>query len=177
MKSVNAVLRHPFLLPPEPADRSTGRGVLAAAIAASLGGIGALHVAWGLGSTWPTGDPESLARTVVGSPSLEQPPGAVACLTVAGALGIAAAAPLARFSGDARVRRAGHVLTRGAAVVLAARGTGGLVQSGLFPARVTPEFRAMDLAVYSPFCLALAAGMIGIGRKAAPRGRSGAPAT
>ena len=50
-----------------------------------LAGIGALHVAWGLGSSFPFRDRAALADTVVGNDAV---PGRRASLAVAGLLGL-----------------------------------------------------------------------------------------
>lgn len=56
---------------------------------------------------------------------------------------------------------------RVASGVLALRGTFGLLQSGLAPRSVTAEHRRLDLAVYSPLCLGLAAALRSVTRRLA----------
>ncbi|MFI1018830.1 DUF3995 domain-containing protein [Streptomyces sp. NPDC020965] len=56
--------------------------------ASALAVLAGLHVAWGVGSTWPLPDRETFSELVVGGSEL---PGPAACFAVAGALGTAAA--------------------------------------------------------------------------------------
>lgn len=147
----------------EAAGTRARRRPVAAATAVALGGVGALHIAWGSGSTWPCANERSLVRHVVGTVDGSRPPGPVACHAVATALAVTAVAALGRQSERRAVRRAAHVLTRGAASVLALRGVAGAAQSALAPATVTAEYRRLDLRAYSPVCVALAAALIGLG--------------
>ena len=104
--------------------------------------ISALHVAWGLGASWPRIDRE--------------PAGPIACFAVAGLLGVGAGLVAGRPRRAPRLSRLG---ARTVAGVLATRGAFGmagrtdLLASGASSAR----FRSMDRRVYSPVGLALAA--------------------
>ena len=80
-----------------------------------LAGIGALHVAWGLGSSFPFRDRAALADTVVGSDAV---PGRRASLAVAGLLGLAAGLVADVLPVPPTLRRVGVV---GVATVLATR--------------------------------------------------------
>lgn len=124
-----------------------------------LGGIGALHLAWALGSAFPSADPTTLARTVVGGDTF---PTATASATVAGLLTGATAIVAARAHPRTRlgrlvpslVARPGVVVI---ATVLGVRGLGGLVISALGVPATSSKFRALNLIAYSPLCIALAA--------------------
>lgn len=119
-----------------------------------LSGAGAIHVAWGLGSTWPFPDAKALADTVVGSAQVPPPN---ACFAVAVALGTAAALVSGVPASSPRVRKAGQI---GVACVLTARAVLGFTgRTDLaVPGSASPKFRRWDRLVYSPLCLALAAG-------------------
>jgi len=56
------------------------------------------------------------------------------------------------------------LLTLPAAAVLALRGVCGFAQCLFAPQASTPEFRRNDLRLYSPLCLALAAGLASLER-------------
>lgn len=135
---------------------------------ATLVGIGILHAAWARRlTTWPGRDVADLARTVVGG---DRFPSARATWAVAGLCMAAGASVTSRVSSVTGVPRlAGHAASRTVAGVLGARGAGGLVVSRLGLAPTTPRFRRNDMLVYSPLCLALAAGAFvagGTGRAA-----------
>lgn len=155
--------------PPRP---SSTRRTIATATAATLGAVGALHLVWGLGSPWPFTTREQLARTVVGVPELRHPPGLPACAAVATALGVAAGAAIATTSQRRRLRGAASMGTGIAAGVLGLRGLAGLVTSAALPRRVTPEYRRLDLALYSPLCLALAGALHELRRPRATQPRT-----
>lgn len=141
-----------------------GRRWLGWASAAVLAGISALHATWGSGSIWPARDQQLLVRTVLGSPTARDMPGPAACYAVAGALGATSALVLARVSTRPSARMVGQFGVVGAGAVLTARAVFGFSQSGLAPQTVTPEYRKLDLAAYSPLCLALGAALAGIAR-------------
>jgi hypothetical protein len=124
------------------------------ATAASLLGLAGLHVAWGTGSSFPLPDRDALADAVVGRRSVPPP---TACFAVASALTVAAAL-VADVPGLPRgVQRLG---VAGVALVLATRA--GLGFAGrtdvASPRSVSTRFRRLDRRIYSPLCLALAAG-------------------
>jgi len=139
-------------LPTSPRRRQVALGT-----AAALAGIGLLHVRWGFGSSWPMATREQLARKVVGSSSV---PGLGENLAVAGLIAAAVAALLSRTrnrSSRKVVRGLSAILSLGAGGVLALRGLAGWVADAL--GTTTPPFRRLDATIYSPLCLALAAGM------------------
>lgn len=132
----------------------TAPDLISAGTSSALAGVAAMHVAWGLGSTWPFPNATKLADTVVGSAVVPPP---LACFAVAGALGVAAALVGGVPAGSPVVRRFGQA---GVASVLAARaglGFAGRTDRAV-PGSASPQFRRWDRRLYSPLCLALAAG-------------------
>jgi Protein of unknown function (DUF3995) len=124
--------------------------------AAALGAIGALHVAWGLGSSFPFADRATLADRVVGN---DEVPGPVPSFAVAGLLGVAAALVADVTPLPAPVRRVG---VGGVAAVLATRAAFGFsgMTARLVPGSDSPRFVALDRRVFAPLCAALAAGSL-----------------
>jgi hypothetical protein len=124
---------------------------------ATLAGIGALHVLWGRGSTFPFSSRDRLKDTVVGSRVTPSP---AACYAVAGLLAASAALVAGLPAPRSRTRRAGVATV---AVVLGARAALGF--SGrtdiVSPGSASAQFRRMDRRVYAPLCLALAIGAAG----------------
>ena len=104
--------------------------------------IGGLHVAWGLGASWPRIDRE--------------PADPAACFAVAGLLGVAAGLVAGR---PRRVPRLSRLGARTVTAVLATRGAFGMAgRTDLLASGASSEgFRSMDRRVYSPMCLTLAA--------------------
>lgn len=104
--------------------------------------IGGLHVAWGLGASWPRIDRE--------------PAGPAACFAVAGLLGVAAGLVAGR---PRRVPRLSRLGARTVTAVLATRGAFGMAgRTDLLASGASSEgFHSMDRRVYSPICLTLAA--------------------
>jgi hypothetical protein len=132
------------------------------AAAAALAGIGCIHLAWGLGVTYPAKDSAALARTVVGGDTFPSPS---ACVAVAGLLGAAAALVSARAKPDAQPGRHVPIALAGmgsytVGAVLALRGAVGVALSAVGAPATTPQFRLLNLIVYSPLCLALAAAIV-----------------
>ncbi len=125
---------------------------LTTAAGATLGAIGALHLAWGRGSTWPYPDADTLADEVVGRPVVPSPG---ACYAVAGLLGTAAVL-LGTPPGPApRLQALGQA---GVATVLGTRATlGFLGRTDLVsPGSASSAFRRNDRCRFSPLCAALA---------------------
>ena len=140
-----------------------------AATATVLGVVGALHVLWATGSTFPLADREEFSATFLGVDGLGSP-GPAACLAVAGAVSATACAAVVGsqagpVSGVGRLARLG---ARAAAGVLAARAVAGVAVSGLGLRETTPRFRRLDLAVYSPLCASLAVGLARSARTTRP---------
>jgi hypothetical protein len=154
------------LLPPPQSEATlVGLRPVAAVTALSLMTVAVIHAAWAAGSTWPYKDPETLTRSVLGVSAAQDFPPAGLTLAVTGALSLTGTAALARTSKRPKLRQAARLLTLPAAVVLGLRGVGGFAQSLLAPHASTPEFRRNDLRLYSPLCLALAAGLVSLERR------------
>jgi hypothetical protein len=136
------------------------------ATSAVLAGIGGLHVAWGLRLDLPGVDGDRMAEAVVGSLDVPSP---AACFAVAGLLGAASALVAGVPARLPRIRRTGRL---GVAAVLAGRGLLGLTGRTelVAPGPVSDRFRRWDRFVYTPLCLALAAGALrSATRPTAPR--------
>ena len=127
---------------------------VALATGATLGAVGALHVAWGRGSTWPYPDHDALADRVVGRPSAPSP---AACYAVAGLLGAAAALVGGPAGAPPRLRATGQA---GVAAVLGARAALGFAcrTDLVSPGSSSAAFRRNDRRWFSPLCAALALG-------------------
>lgn len=127
--------------------------------AALFAGIAALHGYWAVGGIWPGRDREHLARTVVGGQPGSKMPGPAACWAVAAVLVLAAATVLG--AAGLLPLPAPRNLVRGAAflgsAVLLFRGSEGFVDRWLRPETVGSPFVRLNLWIYSPLCLALAA--------------------
>jgi hypothetical protein len=137
-----------------PGTASLGRAAKSTAVV-TLIGIGALHAAWGSGSSWPMADRADLADAVLGAPG-SQFGGASASYAVAGALGTAAALVAGWPQTLERPRR---VAVAGIAAILAGRGAVGLAghTNWVSPVSTGSRFRRLDRQVYAPLCLTLAA--------------------
>ena len=127
----------------------------------ALGALAAFHVAWGRGSSFPFRDGDELADAVAGRRAVPPPS---ACFAVAGALSVAATlvADVPRL--PRHVQRIGVI---GVAVVLATRGALGFAgrTDVVSPGSASARFRRLDRRVYSPLCLALAAGALSSRRR------------
>ena len=126
---------------------------LTTAAGATLGAIGALHVAWGRGSTWPYADLDTLADEVVGRPVVPSPG---ACYGVAGLLwrrrGARGHAARSRAPAAGRRARPGWPTVLGTRATLGFLGRTDLVS----PGSSSPAFRRNDRRRFSPLCAALA---------------------
>ncbi|HEY4097103.1 MAG TPA: DUF3995 domain-containing protein [Baekduia sp.] len=136
-----------------PGHPGDGAGPRAAAVAFTA--LGALHLVWATGSSWPVSDADHQDGALSGRPP-GQSPGPVACVAVAGLLGTAAAL----VAGDPRSHPR---LTRlGSAGIVAAFTTRGLLGLAgrtdlVAPGATTERFRTLDRRYYAPLCLTLAA--------------------
>jgi hypothetical protein len=121
--------------------------------------LAALHVYWAFGGMWPGQDGESLARMVVGGPAGLEMPSRAACLSVSVALLIGAGAVLT--AGGLLPPVIDIELVRMLAWVYAGaftlRGVVGFFDARLRPATRKSRFERLNLTVYSPLCLGLAA--------------------
>lgn len=134
---------------------------IAIATAAVLFAIAGLHVYWLLGGCWPGRDAASLNAMVVGGqPGARMPPrvgtAAVSAAITGSALGVLAARGLIALPLPSVVR----ALTWVAAGALAVRGLGGFFDRRLRPHTRTLPFARLNGRIYSPLCLALAAGTV-----------------
>jgi hypothetical protein len=137
------------------------RAPISGLTAATLFSLAGLHVAWGRGSSFPFSDHDDLSEAVIGRHNVPSPG---ACYAVAGALTVAAAL-VADVPGVPRgIQRAG---VTGVAAVLAGRAALGFAgRTDLAsPGSVSTRFRRLDRRMYSPLCLALAAGAIASRRR------------
>jgi hypothetical protein len=147
------------LLPADEARRAERLGRAAGFVVPSvLVAIGALHAAWALGVSWPAGSERELAEHVLSRDERERLDGAMppAALTWLVALGLAGAAGAVRAVARGTRSRWARRSAWGVAGIFLARG---LVFPPLDIANgLDDTYDRLDLAVYSPLCLALAIG-------------------
>jgi Protein of unknown function (DUF3995) len=131
-----------------------GAALIASAV---LLAIAALHVYWAFGGHWPGVDGESLARTVVGGPPgmRMQPPWS--CLAVAVLLTVASGLLFANrgLLELGLPRELARVGAFGVATVLLGRGSYGFFDLRMRPSIQGSRYARLNLAIYSPLCLAL----------------------
>jgi hypothetical protein len=138
-------------------------------IPAALGAIAAVHAAWALGWRWPGHSDDTLAERVVGA-GAKLPPGLVMG-AVAALLG--GAATVVGAVGAGRRERSLRAATWGVAAILLARGAVSIPMDLLGGLR--SRYSRLDLAIYSPLCLALGAGAAIVARGVrSPNAREGA---
>lgn len=130
---------------------------LASLIFIPLLAISMVHFMWAFGSTWPVTDPQTLARTVIGTKDVRRMPSRFLTALVAIAVLIAGIWALTMTDPAENA-----VLTwggAGLALVFIGRGIAGFTPA--WRARVPEEpFATFDKKVYSPVCLAIGAGFI-----------------
>jgi hypothetical protein len=134
----------------------------------ALGAIAAVHAAWALGWRWPGGTDQALADRVVGAGAQLPPDAAVWAVAAA----LAAAAALVAAVGAGRRERLVRAGSWGVAAVLVTRGAV-YVPIDLFEG-LDSLYARLDLALYSPLCIALGLGAAIVARgpeedPAAPR--------
>ena len=122
-----------------------------------LAALAGVHVYWAAGGVWPAADRETLAEIVIG-PGARYPPDlathGVAAVLAVGSLVVTGAAHKWRRPVSPEVYvAAAHV----GAGILAVRGVAGLATS--LVAGLDVPYRRRDVALYSPLCLLLAAGI------------------
>lgn len=120
---------------------------------ATLTGLAGLHVAWGMGSSFPAATRTDIADAVGGS---EAVPGPVACFAVAAALLGAAGVVTGAARTGAPVARAGTAIV---AIAFAGRAVLGVTGAThlVAPGGTTSErFRRLDRRIYGPLCAAIA---------------------
>jgi Protein of unknown function (DUF3995) len=128
--------------------------------AAGLLAAGAIHAAWGAGLYWPGTDSITLAQRVVGGSVFPAPRD---CFLVAGVLTAAAGLLAVRTHAKPKweISSVGPLSGLGVAglgIILAARGSLGLLASATGIPQTTGVFRRLNALIYSPLCLLLAAG-------------------
>ena len=121
-----------------------------------MAAVGAIHVAWGLGSSFPFADRETLADIVVGNDVV---PGGRESFAVAALLGAAAALVADALPAPRRLRNTGVVAVAAVLTTRAAFGFTGNTQR-LVPGSDSPRFVAADRRYFSPLCAALALGTL-----------------
>lgn len=139
----------------------------AIAVPAALGAIAAIHAAWALGWRWPGGNDREFAERILGYGATEVPPAAASWAVAVALLGAAAIVAKAAAGPPSRGL---EVATWGVAGVLLARGAISI------PVDLIRGFdqiyERLDLAIYSPLCLALGTGTAIVARRAAEAGRA-----
>ncbi|MBU0515030.1 MAG: DUF3995 domain-containing protein [Proteobacteria bacterium] len=119
--------------------------------------VAAIHIYWAWGGYWPGNDEASLVAMVMGSGSRKMP--AVVTLMVALALLVGAWLVLA-IRGYLRPPWPGWLFTVAVWAmvgVFALRGSVGLFLSKIRPADAGAPFERLNLIIYSPLCLVIAA--------------------
>ena len=162
MRALNAVEARLMARGNGPPDRLAR--ALGVAVPGTLAGIAAVHAAWALGWRWPGGSDEAFAERVISSSEL--PPEWATC-AVAGLL--AGAAGMVRVTArgsDSTVFRAGAWTVAGVLLARGAAGLGASAASGL-----DSIYARLDVAVYSPLCLALGAGTALVAERTSAAGR------
>jgi hypothetical protein len=147
--------RHPFTLAGTSITIDAVR-MSARLTGAALAALSALHVAWGLGSSFPFRSRDDLADAVVGSPVVPAP---LDCFGVAGALAVAAALVANVIPLPRPLRRS---LLIGVAGVLGVRSAlGFLGKTALVsPGSDSERFVRLDHLYYAPLCLGLSLGAL-----------------
>jgi hypothetical protein len=134
---------------------------IALATAVVLLGVAGLHVYWAGGGRWPGHDEASLNAMVVGGrPGAPMPPPLATVVVGAGVFGIALGALAVRDLIAPPLPDLVRALTWVAAGVLAVRGLGGFFELRLRPHTVALPYGRLNRRIYSPLCVALAAGLI-----------------
>jgi hypothetical protein len=123
-----------------------------------VGAAAAVHALWGLGSTWPEADAETLARSVVGDGRRRMPP-PWQCFAVAAVLGVVALWPFVML-GRGEVPWV-LAVSFAIAAVFVVRGMAGY--SPRWRGRFRDEpFATRDRRYYSPFCLLMGVGYLAL---------------
>ncbi|MER5363201.1 DUF3995 domain-containing protein [Streptomyces sp. NPDC002785] len=159
-----------------PTRRMPTTTTAAAAVATVLAADGLLHVLWSTGTTWPAHDARSLSYAVLGIDAPFTPPVVLplAALLFTGAALVTARARLGRTHRLGRLLQAGTVAV---ACGTALRGLAGIawacgLRTGL-DGGAGDTFHWLNLALYTPLCLVLAAAALRVaaGKEAPTRDR------
>jgi hypothetical protein len=123
--------------------------------------IAGLHVYWAAGGRWPGHDAASLnAKVVGGRHGASMPRVPLTLVVAAGLAGMALGAVAARGLITVPLSGAVRALTWVAAGVLTVRGVGGFFEPWLRPHTTALPYGHLNRRIYSPLCLALAAGLL-----------------
>lgn len=121
--------------------------------------IALVHLAWAAGVLWPAKDSAQLAQWVLGGEAGIAMPGRAACMGVALVLGGLAMVWLGAARGEQSapwMRWVTGVSWLGVGV-FALRGLGGFFERRFRPSIKSSPYAKMNIMLYSPLCLALAA--------------------
>jgi len=121
-----------------------------------LAGLAVLHLAWGLGSTFPFRSRRELADAVIGSSRVPPP---AACFAVAGILATGAALVAGVFPLPPPVRHSSLLGMAGAFGVRSVLGFSGKTAL-VSPGSDSVRFLRLDRQIYAPICLGLSIGTI-----------------
>lgn len=141
----------------------TVTGFAGGLLTALLAAIAVVHALWGMGSSFPAADRDSLALLAIGQ---RRVPDAAACFVVASAVAAMAALPSVVLGWIELPRPFVQLAKLGcwaAAAVFAARGIAGYLPAfdRIFPLE---PFHTMNRVAYSPLCLVLAALFVAVAR-------------
>lgn len=128
--------------------------VATVATVGAFAGLAGLHVAWGVGSSFPFDSRDDLAEAVIGSSVV---PGLPESVAVAGCLAVAAVLVADVGSVPTPVRRLGVLSVATVLATRAAFGFAGATER-LVPGSNAARFVRLDRRVYAPLCALLAAG-------------------
>nr|WSX50473.1 DUF3995 domain-containing protein [Streptomyces sp. NBC_00974] len=129
--------------------RRTGR-----ALAALLAADGLIHLYWATGATWPAPDERTLSLAVLGTEVSFGPP-VVLPLAALALTGAAAVLAHTEGRGSRPTRLAARLITAAVAAGLTVRGLAGLGwAAGLLDSPPDSPFHTLNLALYTPACLA-----------------------
>lgn len=132
--------------------KTTTRHRTGRALATLLTADALLHLYWATGATWPAADERALSLAVLGT---ETSFGPATVLPLAALLLTGATAVLAHAHG--RGGRLTRAVTGAVAAGLTVRGLAGLAwATGLLDSPPDSPFYALNLALYTPACLAFA---------------------
>jgi hypothetical protein len=143
-------------LPRAPLDRLTRFSGIA--VPGVLVVLAALHASWALGSYWPADSERDLARYVLSDSERQRLGGDLpsAGLTWAVALSLGGAAAIVRTAATGARSRGLRAAAWGVAAVFFVRGVAYLPSD--LTGGLEDTYRRLDLALYAPLCLCLAAG-------------------
>lgn len=132
--------------------------MLAILLFLGVGAAAAVHLLWGLGSTWPEANAEALARSVVGD-GRRRMPSSRQCFAVAALLALVALWPFVMIGrGEVPLVLAVSFAIAGLFIV---RGLAGY--SPRWRGRFSDEpFATRDRRYYSPFCLLMGVGYLAV---------------